>query len=266
MFTCGSAPGVTLSVEVALPYELVIADVHARVEALRALLEHVGAVDARGRRRRGWWIVQVGDLLDRRASAADNLATARLATESLDVALVGNHEWRLLTEPGDHGAALATLAAHGWPHAAAACGDWLVTHAGVHPDLADGLSANAADSADEINHRWQRTRHRRARDPLFAWVGPARGGPDPCGGIIWMHSDEWPADRVTPWGQIAGHVPQRQPRMLPGPRWAIDTGARNGRLAAVVRRRGDEIWRPLVVKAQSGASRSERRRLAAIAA
>jgi hypothetical protein len=231
--------------------DVVIGDVHARCDALYSLLRELGVIDANGHRRRTGWIVQVGDLLDRKAGAEDNLATAHLAAEALDVVLVGNHEWKLLTESdGDHGAALATLASHGWPHAAAAVDGWLVTHAGVHPDFAATLPADASECAGEINHRWHRGNGRRARDPLFAAVGPARGGSDAHGGILWMHSTEWPKDLTTPWGQIAGHVPQSEPRLLPGPRWAIDIKAAD-RLAALVRADGEDRWRPVVVKSRA---------------
>src|SRR4051794_14072936 len=76
--------------------EVVIGDVHARAPALAGLLAALGAIDKRGRRRRGWWIVQLGDLLDRRATAEDNLATATIALACVDVVLAGNHEARML--------------------------------------------------------------------------------------------------------------------------------------------------------------------------
>lgn len=235
--------------------DVVIGDVHGHADALYSVLREIGMIDASGRRRRAGWIVQVGDLLDRKADPAANLETAQLAVTALDVVLAGNHEWRMLEESdGDNDAALTTLAGRGWPHAAAARDGWLITHAGVHPDFAAQLPADAGACADEINNRWQRDGKRRARDPLFAAVGPARGGSDPCGGILWMHRDEWPKHRTTPWGQIAGHVPQAAPRLLPGPRWAIDIKAPD-RLAALVRPEGERRWRPVVVKARAGRQR-----------
>lgn len=232
-------------------FEVVIGDVHARPHAVEALLLALGAVDRQGRRRDGWWIVQLGDLLDRRASPAVNLQTARLAQQTVDVVLAGNHEFRMLGEAsGRDGAALAALATHGWPQAAAACGDWLVTHAGVHPELARSLPADAGEAAVVINDRWNRRSPGRAGDVLFDSVGARRGGPDPFGGIMWLHSDEWPAGTRAPWGQITGHVPQPQPRQLPGRRWAVDVSARGDRLAAVVRTAGSEDWQAVVVDAK----------------
>lgn len=230
--------------------ELIIGDLHARPYALEALMRAVGAIDERGRRTPGWWVVQVGDLLDRRASPQANLATARIAHRMIDVVLAGNHERSMLADRGGpHGAALGALAVHGWPQAAAACGEWLVTHAGVHPKLAAGLPPRAGDAAVEVNDRWNRRGRDRDDDPLLTWVGRCRGGQDPFGGIFWLHTAEWPRDETTPWGQIAGHVPQRKPRLLPGRRWAIDVVRRGDRLGGVVRVRGVDRWQPVVVSA-----------------
>jgi Calcineurin-like phosphoesterase len=231
--------------------EVVIGDVHARAEALRELLEAVGVLDARGRRRERAWVVQVGDLLDRHADPEANLATAKLAAASVDLVLAGNHEARLMQSaaPEQH-AAIATLATRGWPHAAAAAGDWLITHAGIHPQLAATLPARADECAAEIDDRWH---CRRQGDPLFDWIGPSREGAAPFGGIYWLGANEWPVNGgETPWPQISGHVPQRMPRQLTPRRWAIDVGGRGGRLAALVRPHPEARWRPVVVGASSG--------------
>jgi hypothetical protein len=224
--------------------EVVIGDVHARADALRAVLGAAGVEDAR--RREGAWVVQVGDLLDRHASEEENLATAQVAAEHVDVVLAGNHEAQLLRS-GAHGAALAVLATRGWPHAAHAAGDWLVTHAGVHPGLASVLPSRPAEAAEEINDRWLRGS---VGDPLFDWIGPARGGGAPYGGLFWLQAGEWPRDAASQWAQISGHVPQREPRLLAPGRWSIDMGGRGGRLAALVRERADEPWRAVVASAR----------------
>lgn len=229
--------------------EVVVGDVHARAGVLRALLGAIGALDSRGRRRRGYWIVQVGDLLDRRASPEDNLEAARVAAGSLDVVLAGNHEVELLAESGSaHGAALSTLSSQGWPHAAAALGGWLVTHAGVHPELTHGLPHRAEDCVLEINDRWHRRSRDASGDPLFDWVGPAKGGLAPYGGLFWRADSEWTPQGRTPWGQICGHAPQARPRLLPGPRWLIDVGGSGSRLAALVRSDPSAPWSPWVVR------------------
>lgn len=240
--------------------EVVIGDVHAQADLLRAMLAAIGALDAGGRRRKGFWIVQVGDLLDRRAKPEANLRTARLAVDQLDVVVVGNHEAEMLAANGSpHGASLATLAARGWPHAAAEVGGWVVTHAGVHPELSHGLPGDASECAAEINDLWHRRASKHLRDPLFDWVGPARGGVSPYGGVFWRSDSEWPPDGRTPWGQICGHAPQARPRLLPGPRWLIDVGADGGRLAALVRRPRASAWSPVMVRLTPGGVRVTRR-------
>jgi hypothetical protein len=244
--------------------------VHARAEVLRGLLRALGVLDARGRRRRGLWVVQVGDLLDRRAATEANLATARLAAEAIDVVLAGNHEVELLAESGTpNGAALATLASRGWPQAAAAVSGWLVTHAGVHPDLTHDLPRRAEECVVEINDRWHRRAHGPLGDPLLDWVGSAKGGISPYGGLFWRAEREWPPCGRTPWGQICGHAPQSRPRLLPGPRWLIDVGARTSRLAALVRDERGGSWSPVVVRLTGGGvavTRNRRKRVAPIAA
>ena len=226
--------------------EVVIGDVHARAELLRAVLGSAGVLDARGRRREDAWVVQVGDLLDRRAGLDENLAAASLAADTVDVVLAGNHEARMLGA-GSHGPALALLATRGWPHAAAASGGWLITHAGVHPALARELPGDVFECVAEINDRWWRG----GRDPLFDWIGPVRGGGAPHGGLLWLGAGEWPRDLGSPWPQISGHVPQREPKLLAPGRWSIDVEGR-GRLAALVRADGG-AWRPVVASAPSRA-------------
>jgi hypothetical protein len=232
--------------------EIVIGDVHARAELLHRLLIQLGVLDSRHRRRQGFWIVQVGDLLDRRATPDENLITARLAVGALDVVLAGNHELEMLAGRGStHGAALATLAARGWPHAAAEVAGWLVSHAGVHPELTHDLPDRADECAAEINDRWHQRAPEGIADPLFDWVGPARGGISPYGGLFWSAGSEWPPSGRTAWGQICGHAPQPRPRLVAGPRWLIDVGARGSRLAALVRGHRSRDWAPFMTRLTS---------------
>jgi len=250
--------------------EVVIGDVHARAGVLRALLDALGVLDSRGQRRDGFWIVQVGDLLDRRARPGTNLRTARLAADTLDIVLAGNHEVAMLADRASpHGPALATLASRGWPYAAAEVGGWLVTHAGIHPELTHGLPRSPDECVAEINDRWHRRSPADVRDPLFDWVGPARGGVSPYGGLFSRAASEWPPGSRTPWGQICGHLPQERPRLVAGPLWLIDVGGEDTQLAALVRRRGAHSkWSAFVVDVSSGgpATRVSGKRLGALAA
>src|SRR3982074_2778073 len=94
--------------------------------------------------RAGFGMGRGGALLDRGAPPEANLDAARLAARVIDVSLAGNHEVGMLAERDcPHGAALGTLAVRGGPQAAAALHGWLVTHAGVHPELARVLPARA---------------------------------------------------------------------------------------------------------------------------
>lgn len=229
--------------------EIVVGDVHARADVLRALLGALGVLDSRGRRREGFWVVQVGDLLDRRATPEANMGTARLAADALDVVLAGNHEVRMLAERHPrHRAPLAALGTCGWPLAAAELGGWIVTHAGIHPELTHGLPRRAEDCVAEINHRWHKRSRSQLVHPLFDWVGPGRHGVSPYGGLFWSAQSEWPPQVRTPWGQICGHLPQARPRLLPGPRWLIDVGSTGSSLAALMRPNGSERWSPVVVQ------------------
>lgn len=249
--------------------EVVIADVHARADLLYALLRRLRVVDSRGRRRPGFWVVQVGDLLDRSARPTANLSTAQLAAGALDVVLAGNHEAEMLAESRSaNGAALATLASRGWPQAAAAVCGWLVTHAGVHPELTHGMAQQAEECVAEINDRWHRRPRHLVGDPLFDWVGEAKGGFAPYGGLFSRSEREWPPDGRTPWGQICGHAPQARPRLLPGPRWLIDVGARAGRLAALVSTDRSPGWSPVVIRLTTSGpvARAPGKRVAASAA
>lgn len=219
---------------------------------MRALLRALGAIDSRGRRRQGFWIVQAGDLLDRRAGRRANLSTARLAVQAMDVVLAGNHEAAMLDETrSENGPALATLVSRGWPQAAAALSGWLVTHAGIHPELTHALPRRAEACAIEINDRWHRRSATQIADPLFDWVGGAKGGVAPYGGLLWRSEREWPPDGRTPWGQICGHAPQTRPRLLPGSRWLIDVGARDSRLAALTRRGPHGQWSATLIRLTS---------------
>jgi hypothetical protein len=110
-----------------------------------------------------------------------------------------------------------------------------------------------------INDRWHRHSHHATCYPLFDWVGPAKGGVAPYGGLFWRADSEWPPGGRTPWGQICGHTPQARPCLLAGPRWQIDVGAGGSRLAALVRRDPAAPWSPWVVRLTRGRTEVARR-------
>jgi hypothetical protein len=72
---------------------VVIGDVHAAPEGLRALLREVGAIDDEGNRLDTHFVAQLGDLLHlgHRTGEAD-LRTLELGTRWIDLQILGNHE------------------------------------------------------------------------------------------------------------------------------------------------------------------------------
>ncbi len=131
--------------------------------------------------------------------------------------LAGNHEVDLLSCPGTlHGAALATLAARGWPQAAAEVDGWVVTHAGIHPELTHGLSPHAGECVADTTTAGIGAPPDKPRIRCSDWVGPARGGIAPYGGVFWGAGSEWPPGSSTPWGQIYGHMPRVAAPAPPG--------------------------------------------------
>jgi hypothetical protein len=69
--------------------------------------------------------------------------------------------------------------------------NWLVTHAGLHPQVAEKLSE---DWEAEFNHKAS----------ALHWIGRYRGGPDPVGGIFWcdFNAEFEPIEGLN---QIFGH-------------------------------------------------------------
>ena len=82
--------------------------------------------------------------------------------------------------------------------------DWLVTHAGLHPDVNDMLQKPLMEMSEEDI---QKEFYNRA-SPLH-WIGHSRGGFNPVGGIFWCDFDR-EFIPVSGLNQIFGHTRQRQ--------------------------------------------------------
>jgi hypothetical protein len=250
---------------------VVIGDVHGDHVLLERLLLELGVVDARGARAPGFFVVALGDVahLGHRTRAGD-AATLSIARETCDVVLMGNHELfhahRLeygffagmhFELRADVSAALEALLSDGQLVAAWCLDGMLITHAGVHPDYADGLADDPCEAAAEINRRFERHVSERNDDVLFAAVGGVRGSEPRPGGIFWadLSEIESQADRLR-WPQIVGHTPQPaglEARRVAGDLWVCDAGAAlSGRLAALVKRPGESAWQPYVVSRRPG--------------
>ncbi len=213
----------------------VIGDVHGSLDGLQAILHHADLITSEGhwsgRRAR---VVQCGDVVDRGPDSQACLdlllklrRKARRAGGCVDL-LVGNHELALATgdysysdvaNPQAMGEQLAKHVRAGRLHAARAYRQYLMTHAGVNPDLMKYLicelrrqsrrrvtvaalarylnqELKAAFISNDFSH------------PMFH-VGPSRGGRHPAGGIFWADF-EFEHDTVARhpevW-QIFGHTP-----------------------------------------------------------
>ena len=83
---------------------------------------------------------------------------------------------------------------------AVALDGWLLTHAGVHPCLADeyGLPAEPMACTEAIRDLFARRLASGAREPLFDAVGRDRGGAHPSGGIFWCD-----------WRRLSGGLRER---------------------------------------------------------
>ncbi len=213
----------------------VVGDVHGSLDGLRAILHHAGLINGddrwSGRRAR---VVQCGDVVDRGPRSEECLELllrlrreARRAGGCVDL-LVGNHELALargdtsisdLPNPQTVGKELAKLIRLGRLQAARAYRHYLITHAGVNPDLMRRLISELrrksqqrvtlAALARRLNQKLKAAFDNNDFSHSMFHVGPARGGDHPGGGIFWADF-EFEHDTVA-WHpevwQIFGHTP-----------------------------------------------------------
>ena len=171
---------------------LVVGDLHGDWPTLLRLLRHVGAITDDGERLPGWWLAQLGDLIQGGQPSADDERCLAEGLRLFDVLLLGTHE--LPHAYGGAGfpsflgrgpllpAALDALAAAvvaGRFQVAAAVDGWLLTHAGVHPTMQERLAlpSDAAACATVLTDRFIQRLRCGTPDPLCAAVGQARGRP-----------------------------------------------------------------------------------------
>ncbi len=104
---------------------------------------------------------------------------------------------------------------------------WLVSHAGVLPNLwpyfgegkeADEKSLNKL--LEKSEEAWKNFRF--ITDSEFFFCGPARGGDDPYSGVTWC---DWDAEFYDglPYGQLTGHSYHEKPQKK-GRSWCLDCG------------------------------------------
>lgn len=246
----------------------VFGDIHGDVDTTLKLFKHIGiSTDPAQRAKDGVLTIQLGDLLH----LGDNKPEAGAAKELLrmfDVVLMGNHEWPLFAPYPpivafkgfwlhDKEAAEIVREAHkrGQFRAAYSVGDWLISHAGIHPFYLHKLFGDrelpAKYVADSLNWRMARyltfeygEMHFNGGNPdvgsyqkeapddavLFDGISTKRGGFEQYGGIIW---GEWKHlkesyDVALELPQIVGHTIRKdaRPELHLNQLWNIDVGGK----------------------------------------
>lgn len=270
----------------------VIGDLHGNAKALDKLWEKIGfAHQPKERRKLGQQVIQLGDLVDNGKRTDRDAEFYEDTKELIDVQLFGNHCYYLVapyspvvvhsgsyrSEKACTDAIKADFAAGERWTAAVAVGDWLVTHAGVHPFwLAKYWKEEELPAkylADAINWRFARyikteygPFHFNGGQPdvtgymkqapedrdLFDAIPINRGGWDQFGGIFW---GDWDAlkesyDVAEELPQIVGHTPRgdHKPECHKGLLWNIDVEAKCSPHACALITEDEGItWEPIVV-------------------
>jgi hypothetical protein len=219
---------------------VVLPDIHGNYAGFLELLYACGAIDASGRRRPGFAIAQLGDLIHggHEVTEADRV-TLELGRELIDVCLLGNHELPFVTsiEPalfaGVH--ARNGVAAHpscqtelnaamreGFFQAAVAIDGWLLTHAGLSPAHLVDADGKVLDEwreaisspealAELLEERFVRRLQSHERDAVIDAISGWRGGESRHGSILWADVQEvvFAAEELgNPVPQIVGHTPR----------------------------------------------------------
>lgn len=202
---------------------LIIGDLHGNLAKARAFLDFRPDEEH----------VCIGDYVDSfREPPERQLECLRLMIESEAVLLWGNHDIHYLPNPPWICSGFQAAMAPGFSaifnealkcgrmKASHAAGDWLCTHAGVHPDLVT-QKMGTQEGATLLNHLFAR-QLQAGSGPLLN-ISPARGGTSPFGGIFWFdpfREKVEPSDLVGK--QLFGHTELKEPHVTE--RWVcIDT-------------------------------------------
>ena len=189
----------------------VVADAHGRWELVKGLLKQEGL-----HRPENWeqtYVVSLGDLINcTQDSVERDLTTLTGVGFLFDHLLVGNHEHPYF--PGyitkfsgfHYDKEIAEAIEKIEYRAAFHFGTVLITHAGLGRYWEYEKQTSAAQAAWTINKKWKDD----PADPLFNSIGPARGGPQRWGGILWSHDTEGKARNFS---QVYGHTPRDEVRV-----------------------------------------------------
>lgn len=214
----------------------VIGDVHGHFDRISLLLEQEGIIDADGNRiRYDCEVIQLGDLghFGKGGSPTGDMLCYENADEWFDGLCWGNHDRPVVQEKNvfqgyEHPGYITTrfikkLMEKNKIRMAWAKNGYLLTHAGLHADIAKGMS-DPEQIAKWINNTPE------------SWypIGSLRGGNDPHGGVLWRDAREKLNESIP---QVFGHTKNHEVRQYytkSGTSYCIDVGSpTNGRLAGI---------------------------------
>ena len=253
---------------------VVIPDVHGHHEALKILLESVGAVH-KGTKQPGYFVAQIGDLMNMCSDTREHDAeTVKKGNEWIDMQILGNHEACNVFGMDNH-----AFGGMDYPHMldpdtllyakkrkwqiAGVIDGYLLTHAGVHPhyqidvDSYDGECEEERFAAYLQDIFVNRLINRRGV-PVIDSVGVYGAGYISPGGVLWLRPQEltdqdWHDNRLR---QVVGHtaVNEQFDMSVAGgfsgaSWWLSDVGAgKSDRIGCLTKLREDETWTPLLMK------------------
>lgn len=215
---------------------VIIGDIHGDIAAAKAFLAY----------RRTELHIALGDLVDSRAgiSYEEELACLQILLASDTLFTWGNHDLAYLPERpwkpcGRYEETVFRDIYHQHRHrfsAALAIDGWLLTHAGVAPQLAKIMPADTVKAGVEavavwLNQEFEKQLQiavpgimsdaRYGHGPLFK-IAVCRGGQDQYGGIFWFDESGEQSQPAPVWPQIFGHTPVSNPQRGKG--WIIRDG------------------------------------------
>jgi hypothetical protein len=205
---------------------IIIGDIHGDIAAAKAFLAyHPGALH-----------ISLGDLVDSRQGLSfdQELACLELLLASDARHLWGNHDLAYLPERPwrpygryEETAFREQFQQHRHRFSAAlAVDDWLLTHAGVAPQLMKTMPSEVITGGIEAVANWLNKEFDRqlqipvqdiVRTPRFGY-GPlfqipvCRGGQHQYGGIFWFDQEGEQSQPAPVWPQIFGHSPVEKPQ------------------------------------------------------
>lgn len=239
----------------------VVSDLHGDLAGFLGLLRMIGATNREDVKQPGWKIIQLGDLVHNGADYYRDHNILEPALELCDLVLMGNHEYPEFGgrtfggydyDPITHHA-LKSARANGHLLAATSVGDWLLTHAGLHPNYLrakyGGFKRPASELANELNLRFEKRMEDGSKVNEFDAAGWLRtwGRDRSTGGIFWLDFRElrkgYEDNPACQLKQIVGHTPQQTPVLAGELLYCNDVGAAiSGRVSALVTEDEGKTW------------------------